>query len=273
MNEALREVGMDFNRPYRAELVICQIILMTHDVRPFIRTVEDFVRSFGFEEELAHAEENLGMFAWYMEYALMLVRAKGHMDFIINDVVAPLSENRSGRRFTSGGGSESISTMMRYTIFERMTGQPRPKNAPLSAASATQGPSYHDVGPPYKIANTSYASAADVSVISNEDDYPLLSCGTNAADSVAVPALSSNADSDGAQLFLFDSLPLQHDAPASQDGSMGFLWGALTDGLLDEAVEQSRALLAPPDIFSDPPHGNHTEPGADDVSGPSNRGD
>lgn len=259
---------MDFNRPFRAELVICQVILMTHDLLPFIRTVEDFVKSFGFEEELVHADENLAMFAWYMEYALMLVRAKGHMDFIINDVVAPLSEKLSGRRFTSGGGSETISTMMRYTIFERMTGQPRPKNVSMAAVSAVHGAAYHDVEPPHKIASTSYASATDVSVISNEDDYPLLSYAATGTVSAAVPAQSGIGDGDVAQLFLFDSLPLQQNAPASQDGSMGFLWGALTDGLLDEVVEQSGALPAPSDDFADPHRGDCTAPseaGADDV--------
>ncbi len=126
LNSVLREIKMEVSRPLRVELVICQIILLTWNKTPFLRTTEDLCLSYGFRAEDVEADETLAEFVWYMEYALMVVAAKGHMEFIINQVVAPLSERLSGRRYTAGGGTETIGTKMRYTVFELDTGLFRP---------------------------------------------------------------------------------------------------------------------------------------------------
>jgi hypothetical protein len=245
MNGVLRDVGMDFSRPLRAELVICQVFLLTHGHPLFVRTLEDLTKSFDFETELVCADPNLALFASYMDYALMLVRAKGHMDFIINDVVAPLSENLSGRRFASGGGSETISTMMRYKIFECLSGQPRPKNVPMGAASLYREPNTEaQPSGPHKIANLRSASATDISVTSNEDDYPLLPYSAVVVAAEAAQTYPITGDARCSQQFLFDSLPLQQDILPHLDGSMALPWDILDDALLADAVEQDAALSA-----------------------------
>jgi hypothetical protein len=237
MNGALREVGMDFSRPLRAELVICQIFIMTHSQQLFVRTVEDITRSFDFELNLVLSDPNLALFASYMDYALMLVRAKGHMDFIINDVVAPLSEKLSGRRFPSGGGSESVATMMRYKIFEQLTGLTRPKNVPMGAASSDRD---QDSERPHKIASSRPASATDISVMSNEDDYPHTHYSAFVADSTAAAYVDfriQHAD----HRYIFDSIPVHHDHPGPLYGSQGFSelpWDTFEDALLADAVAE-----------------------------------
>jgi hypothetical protein len=138
MNLELKALGMEIGRRLRADLVICQIILMTWFQAPFLRNTEDLCLSYGFRAEDVIADKTLAEFVWFMEYALILVVAKGHMDFIINDVVAPLSEKLSGKRYPAGGGSETIGTVMRHAVFEKDTGLVRPKSrlAPTAGVRA-----------------------------------------------------------------------------------------------------------------------------------------
>jgi hypothetical protein len=140
LNTELRALGLEISKPLRAELVICQIMLMTWFKTPFLRSAEDLCLSYGFRHDEVVADRNLGEFVWYMEYAVILVSAKGHMDFLINDVVAPLSEKLSGRRYPAGGGSESIGTVMRFAVFEKETGYVRPKSRQVSASGDCSEP-------------------------------------------------------------------------------------------------------------------------------------
>jgi hypothetical protein len=74
-----------------------------------------------------------------MRYALILVAPLNHMDFIVRDIVVPLSEKLSGKRYPAGGGSESIGTKMRYWVFERETELFRPKSLEVSVPDVADG--------------------------------------------------------------------------------------------------------------------------------------
>jgi hypothetical protein len=67
-------------------------------------------------------------FVWFMKYALILVAPLYQMDFIIKDIVVPLSEKRSDRKVVTGGGKETARTAMRYWVFECETELMRPKS-------------------------------------------------------------------------------------------------------------------------------------------------
>jgi hypothetical protein len=131
LNSTLRELRVDVGKPQRSELVICQIILITWNVTPVLRDTHDLCERYGLNREDVIADKTLPEFVWFMHFALKLVDPKKHMDFIINHVVAPLSEKLSGKRYPAGGGSETIGTVMRHAIFERETGYMRPKSRKL----------------------------------------------------------------------------------------------------------------------------------------------
>jgi hypothetical protein len=73
-----------------------------------------------------------------MKYALILVAPLYQMDFIIKDIVVPLSERRSGRKVVTGGGKESTRTTMRYWVFECETELMRPKSLDHLSRSSSE---------------------------------------------------------------------------------------------------------------------------------------
>jgi hypothetical protein len=152
LNSELRELGLAVGKTQRTELVLCQIILMTWFLIPTLKSTAELCAMYGFDEKDVAADKTLAEFVWFMDQALILVAGKGHMEFLISDVVAPLSEKLSGRKYPAGGGTESIGTTMRYTVFERETGYVRPKSrrrsdsdSPVSAEgpSAKKGKGQH----------------------------------------------------------------------------------------------------------------------------------
>jgi hypothetical protein len=111
--------------PLRAELVICQVLATGH-LRPC--TAADLCAGFSFSEAEVLQDTTLAMFVSIMRIALTLVDAPRHMEFLVQHVVVPLSEDGSGKRYVTGSGSESVGTQMRYAVFEQLTGMYRPKS-------------------------------------------------------------------------------------------------------------------------------------------------
>jgi hypothetical protein len=108
LNSELRALSIDVGKAQRAELVICQIIILTWSDTVQLPSVADICRTYGLREEDVAEDGTLAEFVWFMKKALTLVAPKNHMEFLINDVVAPLSEKLSGKRYPAGSGSESI---------------------------------------------------------------------------------------------------------------------------------------------------------------------
>jgi hypothetical protein len=137
LNALIRQLGVvdKPNKPLRAELVILQILLYTMGLPTQVRDQHDLCTTYGFSANEVEADETLALFESYMDIALLLVNPYKHMDFIIVDVVVPLSEAatdaQSRRRYVSGGGSETVETCNRYYIFEFRTGFYRTKTVAL----------------------------------------------------------------------------------------------------------------------------------------------
>jgi hypothetical protein len=164
LNSELRALNIDVGKPQRAELVICQIILVTWSESPELPSVADLCRTYGLQEEEVVADQTLAEFVWFMKQALVLVAPRKHMEFLISDVVAPLSEKLSGKRYPAGSGTESIGTMMRYAVFETETGYRRPKSRRLS-----------DPGPPTGTEESSSKKQRGQSLVGNAHSADTLS--------------------------------------------------------------------------------------------------
>jgi hypothetical protein len=137
LNELIRQLGVldKPNKSLRAELVMLQIFVCAAKFAPAVRSQNELSTKYGFPMHEVQADESLALFDFYIDLALRVVEPKNQMDFIILDVVEPLSEaNRdiqSRRRHVSGGGSETAETRNRYYIYEYRSGYYRSKTIKL----------------------------------------------------------------------------------------------------------------------------------------------
>jgi hypothetical protein len=168
LNALIRQLGVldKPNKPLRAELVILLILLYTMGLPPQVRDQHDLCTIYGFSANEVEADESLALFESYMDIALLLVNPYKHMDFIIVDVVVPLSEAAidalSRRRYVSGGGSETVETCNRYYIFEFRTGFYRTKTVALERhLRAGAAPNRGDPATPTSVESQQHTGGAD----------------------------------------------------------------------------------------------------------------
>jgi hypothetical protein len=167
-----------------------------------LQSTEDICLKYGLRGEDVRADRTLAEFVYFMKYALILVRAKGHMEFLISDVVAPLSEKLSGKRYPPGGGSESIGTVMRYAVFERETGLVRPKSRPAPTLCASSlcdpvGQSYPQQHPLVASRKRRRVTRLEAASTLAPADRSVRRNGVNCADSLSVVS----GDGEGSDSF------------------------------------------------------------------------
>jgi hypothetical protein len=135
LNDCIRRLGLHSTPPLRAQLVIFQILLYVINAPLQVRSPDWLCSTYRFPAEEVQDDESLALFDSYMALALRFVEPKNQMNFIILDVVVPLSEAtvdaQSRRRPVPGGGTETAETRNRYYIYECRTGHFRPKTVEL----------------------------------------------------------------------------------------------------------------------------------------------
>ena len=141
INDDLRKNGIQGkgNRVIRGELCICLVhIKMWNrpDVLLKLLGVDELCKRYDLKRVDVEKDLYFPRYCYYLHAALSIVEPAKHKDFIIQDVLVPLSGAR-GIKYITGSGKENSRTMIRNKAFELESRLLRPKTLLSMIASGS----------------------------------------------------------------------------------------------------------------------------------------
>ena len=131
MNKALGKIGIQGkgNRGIRGELCICLVHLNMRNRPDFplmLLGVNELCKRYDLQRVDVERDPYFPRYCYYLRAALSIVEPAKHKDFIIQDVLVPLSGAR-GIKYITGSGKENSRTMIRNKAFGLESRLLRPK--------------------------------------------------------------------------------------------------------------------------------------------------
>ena len=143
INDDLRKNGVQGkgNRGIRGELCICLVHLNMRNRPDFplmLLGVNELCKRYDLQRVDVERDPYFPRYCYYLRAALSIVEPAKHKDFIIQDVLVPLSGAYvDGIKYITGGGKEASRTMIRYKAFELESRLLRPKTLLSMIASGS----------------------------------------------------------------------------------------------------------------------------------------
>lgn len=145
LNDILKkQLGFtEVSRPLRAQLLMAKIVIATWSTQPKLLSTARICERYNLNAADVEADLTLPAFIWAAREALKYFHFGSAARFVVYDVVVPLSEPQDSRisSYSSGGGSETIGTRMRFKVMDvESSTQVVEKNMEQEASMATLPP-------------------------------------------------------------------------------------------------------------------------------------
>ena len=141
MNSSLAKIGVTGkgNRRARGELCMCFLLMKLWNRREVLPSCRELCEKYGLPRHIVEKDMYFQRFCYYLSLVIELVSPAKHREFIIQDILTPLS-GAVGIKYITGGGKEAPRTSIRIRAFEIASNVYRPRSiniVPAAAASST----------------------------------------------------------------------------------------------------------------------------------------
>ena len=138
LNKALDEIGVQGkgSRGTRAELCICFVHMKMWNCHEVPLGVVELCKRYDLDRFDVERDPYFHKYCYYLCVVLDIVEPDKHREFLIQDVLIPLS-GAKGIKYSTGGDTESARTMIRYKAFEIESRLLRPKTVDMMIASGS----------------------------------------------------------------------------------------------------------------------------------------
>ena len=138
MNSSLAKIGVTGkgNRRARGELCMCFLLMKLWNRREVLPSCRELCEKYGLPRHIVEKDMYFQRFCFYLPLTIELVSPAKHREFIIQDILTPLS-GAVGIKYITGGGKEAPRTSIRIRAFEIASNVYRPRSINIVPAAAS----------------------------------------------------------------------------------------------------------------------------------------
>lgn len=138
MNSSLAKIGVTGkgNRRARGELCMCFVLMKLWNRRETLLSSRELCEKYGLPRHIVENDMYFQRFCYYLSLVIELVSPAKHREFIIQDILTPLS-GAVGIKYITGGGKEAPRTSIRIRAFEIASNVYRPRSINIVSVAAS----------------------------------------------------------------------------------------------------------------------------------------